>query len=155
MAQPPAPADERERKDDAADKEKREAPAKGADLDAKLSARSETTSNDSLSRDGAPLSMKKAGPNRGAGPRQGNVQENNVQQNQMGSGASRIKSAGGKKFELNDGVWYDTAYHGQATKNYRRSSADYQKLDSGLRSIASSVGGVVVIVWKGSAYRIQ
>jgi hypothetical protein len=154
MAQPPTPADERERKDDA-DKEKQEAPAKGADRDAKMSARSETTANDSLSRDGAPLAMKKAGPNRNVGPRQGNVQENNVQGVQLGAGAARIKNAGGKKFELNDGVWYDTAYHGQATKNYRRSSADYQKLDAGLRSIASSVGGVVVIVWKGSAYRIQ
>ncbi len=155
-AQPPAAADERERKDDAADKQKEEAPARsGSDSDAKMSARSETSTTDSLSRDGAPQALKKAGPNRAAGPRQGNVQENNVQQGQMGASISRTKTAGGKKFEQNDGVWYDTAYHGQGTRNYRRGSAEYQKLDSGLRSIASSVGGVVVILWKGTAYRIQ
>ena len=66
-----------------------------------------------------------------------------------------IKTAGGKKFELRDGVWYDTAYRGQATTNVRRGTDAFLRLDSGLRSIAETIGGTSVIVWSGKAYRVQ
>jgi hypothetical protein len=66
-----------------------------------------------------------------------------------------VKRAGGKTFELKQGAWYDTAFQGQKTKNVRRSSDDYRKLDGGLRSIADTIGGTVVVVWNGKAYRIQ
>jgi hypothetical protein len=63
--------------------------------------------------------------------------------------------AGGKTFNNRDGAWYDTAYRGQATTNVRRGSDEFKKLDSGLRSIANTLNGVVVALWKGKAYRIQ
>lgn len=66
-----------------------------------------------------------------------------------------VKTAGGKRFEKRDGAWYDAAYHGQGTRDIRRGSPAYKELDAGLRSVAASVGGVVIIVWKGVAYRIQ
>jgi hypothetical protein len=66
-----------------------------------------------------------------------------------------VRHAGGKTFELKQGAWYDTAYSGQKTKNIRRSSEDYRKLDGGLRNIAESIGGTVVVLWNGKAYRIQ
>ncbi len=66
-----------------------------------------------------------------------------------------IRTAGGKKFEQRQGVWYDTAYRGQSTKNIRRGTDDYRKLDGGLRSIADSLGGTVVVVWNGKPYRIH
>jgi len=66
-----------------------------------------------------------------------------------------VKRAGGKTFELKQGAWYDAAFQGQKTKNVRRSSDDYRKLDGGLRSIADTIGGTVVVVWNGKAYRIQ
>ena len=69
--------------------------------------------------------------------------------------ATSTRSAGGKTFQLKQGAWYDSAYSGQKTKNIRRSSDDYRKLDSGLRSIADSIVGTVVIVWNGKAYSIQ
>ena len=72
-----------------------------------------------------------------------------------GSGVSGVRTAGGKKFEQKQGVWYDTSYRGQATKSVRRGTSDYRNLDGGLRSIADSIGGTVVIVWNGKAYRIQ
>ncbi len=62
---------------------------------------------------------------------------------------------GRKSFNNRDGVWYDSAYHGQATTNVRRSTPEYNKLDSGLRNIANTLGGTVVVVWKSKAYRIQ
>jgi hypothetical protein len=65
------------------------------------------------------------------------------------------RSVGGRTFQKKDGVWYDGAYHGQATINVHRGTDAYKKLDSGLRSIADSLGGTVVTVWKGKAYRIQ
>jgi hypothetical protein len=65
------------------------------------------------------------------------------------------RRAGGKSFEKKEGVWYDVVYHGQPTINIRRGTGEYKVLDSGLRSIAESVGGTVVVVWKDKAYRIQ
>src|SRR5436190_597251 len=66
-----------------------------------------------------------------------------------------VKRAGGKTFELKQGVWYDTAFQGQKTKNVRRSSDDYRKLDGGLRRIADTIGGTVVVIWNGKAFRVQ
>lgn len=65
------------------------------------------------------------------------------------------KQTGGKNFNRRDGVWYDSAYSGQSTTDVRRGTDQYRKLDSGLRSIADSLGGTVVVVWKSTAYRIQ
>lgn len=65
------------------------------------------------------------------------------------------KAIGGKKFVRRDGAWYDSSYNQQKPTNIRRNSEDYKKLDSGLRSIADNLGGVVVVVWKGKAYRIE
>lgn len=70
------------------------------------------------------------------------------------SGSNR-RTAGGKTFELKQGAWYDTTFRGQSTKNVRRGTDEYRKLDGGLRSIAESIGGLVVVVWNGKAYRIQ
>jgi hypothetical protein len=69
--------------------------------------------------------------------------------------ATSTRSIGGKTFQLRQGAWYDSSYSGQKTKNVRRSSDDYKKLDGGLRSIADTLGGTVVVVWNGKAYRIQ
>ena len=60
-----------------------------------------------------------------------------------------------KNFTRSGGVWYDSNYKGQSTINVRRGSNEYKNLDSGLRSIAESLSGTVVVVWKTKAYRIQ
>jgi hypothetical protein len=71
------------------------------------------------------------------------------------SKAAETRTSGGRVFRLSRGAWYDADYTQQATTTIRRGSKEYKKLDSGLRSIAENIGGVVVIVWKGKAYRIQ
>lgn len=73
----------------------------------------------------------------------------------LGRIASPSKTVGGKNFSRRENVWYDSAYSGQATTNVRRGTEDYRKLDSGLRSIAESLNGIVVVVWRSKAYRIQ
>ena len=65
------------------------------------------------------------------------------------------RKVGGKTFDNRNGAWYDSAYRGQTTTNYRRGTDEYKKLDRGLRNIADTIGGTVVVVWKEKAYRIQ
>jgi hypothetical protein len=103
-----------------------------------------------LARDAALSKKSTGGPLRGAGPVQGNVQSN-VQAYEM----PVTRKVGGKTFRNSGGAWYDSAYHGQSTTNVHRNTDDYKKLDSGLRSIANELGGVVVVVWKDKAYRID
>lgn len=76
----------------------------------------------------------------------------NMADNSFELGSRRV---GGKDFQFKNGAWYDNAYRGQATTNVRRATDDYRKLDSGIRVIAESLKGVVVVVWKEKAYRIQ
>lgn len=75
--------------------------------------------------------------------------------NRVQNYALPTKNAGGKLFVLRDGIWYDSAYNGEATINVRRGTEAFLRLDGGLRSIAETVGDTSVIVWKRKAYRIQ
>jgi hypothetical protein len=104
-------------------------------------------------------------PNTQAGPSR-NVQRDNRSSDErelakkrsipgFGRTASPSKTVSGKNFSKRDNVWYDSSYSGQATTNVRRGTEDYRKLDRGLRTIAESLDGVVVVVWKSKAYRIQ
>jgi len=65
------------------------------------------------------------------------------------------KTVSGKTFERKQGVWYDVNYQGRPTINVRRGSDEFNRLDAGLRSIANSMSGTVVVVWGAKAYRIQ
>ena len=114
-----------------------------------LAKRKQTENRRETTRD-LPMAASKVGPSR-AGPLQN-------QSNQTNNGIfdmSVKRTISGKTFENRDRVWYDSAYHGQATTNVRRGNDEYKKLDGGLRNIANSLGGTVVVVWKEKAYRIQ
>ncbi len=66
------------------------------------------------------------------------------------------RTVNGRTFTQRNGAWVDEACaNGCNTTMLRRSSDDYKKADAGLRSIADQLGGTVVIVWQGKAYRIQ
>ena len=65
------------------------------------------------------------------------------------------KVVSGRTFELKDRVWYDTGYQGHPTINVRRGTDEFKRLDAGLRSIANSLSGTIVVVWGSKAYRIQ
>ena len=80
--------------------------------------------------------------------------QNQVQLNQAGE-APVTRRVGGKTFRNTDGAWYDSAYRGQPTTNVARGTEDFKKLDSGVRSIANELSGVVIVVWKDKAFRIQ
>jgi hypothetical protein len=66
------------------------------------------------------------------------------------------RSAGGRKFQRQGAVWVDSNYKtSMKVKTIARGSDDFQKLDSGLRSIAQQLGGDIIVVWKGKGYRIR
>lgn len=69
--------------------------------------------------------------------------------------ADEARFVGGRTFRQTGGVWVDSAYTSQPQIMIRRGSDDYKRLDSGLRSIAESLSGTVVVLWKSKAYRIN
>jgi hypothetical protein len=117
------------------------------DKDAEM-ARDREADDRGVRRD-APAAAAKSGP-----ARSGPFQMKSNQSNQAYD-MSVTRVVGGKTFNNRNGAWYDSAYRNQSTKDIRRGTDEFKKLDGGLRSIANNLGGVVVVVWNGKAYRIQ
>ena len=72
---------------------------------------------------------------------------------------SETRSAGGREFRRQNGVWVDTAYNaGGAVVNVARNSEQYRSLvadEPGIKTIADQLPGPIIVVWKGRAYRIR
>lgn len=72
--------------------------------------------------------------------------------------AEGTRSVSGRQFTRRDGVWVDVAYRSQTPINVKRGSDQYRALvadEPGLRAVASQLSGDVIVVWKGTAYRIH
>ncbi|HYX27777.1 MAG TPA: zf-HC2 domain-containing protein [Pyrinomonadaceae bacterium] len=70
--------------------------------------------------------------------------------------SSQTRSVGGRKFMRQGNAWVDQKFKSSmAIKTISRSSDEFAALDGGLRSIAQQLGGEIIVVWKGKAYRIQ
>lgn len=70
--------------------------------------------------------------------------------------ASATRSVGGRKFQRQGSAWVDVKFKSSmSVRNLTRGSDEFASLDSRLRSIAQQLGGEVIVVWKGKAYRIQ
>jgi hypothetical protein len=66
------------------------------------------------------------------------------------------RTVGGRKFKRQGNTWVDVKLKSSmSVHTVSRGTEDFDKLDSGLRSIAQQFGGPIVVVWKGKAYRIQ
>jgi hypothetical protein len=67
------------------------------------------------------------------------------------------RTVSGKRFVRQNNSWIDAAYQGsRATTNVKRGSEQYRALiadEPSLRTFAEQLGGEVVVVWKGRAYR--
>ena len=156
--QPPPPPKERPAEMDdrtVASEEKRAALLKDAD---KQKAESKVMQEPAPSGAGGPFKVQK-GPSRNEQRNDARLRDNELSAKKAakpeGAIISNRRQVGGKTFESRTGVWYDSAYRGQGTTNVRRGTDDYKKLDSGLRSVADSIPGTVVVVWKDKAYRID
>jgi hypothetical protein len=65
----------------------------------------------------------------------------------------------GRLFHRQGNAWVDADYaSGRSTVNVSRGSEQFRALiadEPALRSIAEQLGGEVIVVWKGTAYRIR
>ena len=70
-----------------------------------------------------------------------------------------IRTVMGRHFTREGDAWVDTAYESsRATIRVARGSDQFRALvadEPGIRTIAEQLGGVVIVVWKNQAYRIQ
>ena len=82
----------------------------------------------------------------------------------MAGGAGNVspgvtRSVAGHRFRREGNAWIDVAYNpSQATVNVKRDSEQYRALiadEPGIGGIAEQLGGQVILVWKGRAYRIH
>ncbi|HVS81447.1 MAG TPA: hypothetical protein VHE60_06915 [Pyrinomonadaceae bacterium] len=70
--------------------------------------------------------------------------------------APETRSAGGHKFRRQGNAWVDTRFKSSMSiTNVSRGSDEFRALDSEVRSIAERLGGEVIVVRKGKAYRIH
>ena len=70
--------------------------------------------------------------------------------------APETRSVGGRKFKRQGNAWVDSKLKSSmSVRTVGRGSEEFEKLDSGLRSIAKQLSGEIVVVWKGKAYRIR
>jgi hypothetical protein len=73
--------------------------------------------------------------------------------------AVETRRVSGRVFHRQGNAWVDADYaSGRATVNVSRGSEQFRALiadEPALRSIADQLGGEVIVVWKGTAYRIR
>jgi hypothetical protein len=73
--------------------------------------------------------------------------------------AKEVRTVAGRRFQRDGNAWVDTAYaKGRATTNVSRGSEQYRALiadEPEIRTIAETLSGEVVVLWKGRAYRIE
>jgi hypothetical protein len=91
-------------------------------------------------------------------PSQGMIM-NDSRDKASGAGkAEESRVVSGRQFRRRNGAWVDVAYQSQATTSVKRGSDQYRALvadEPGLRAVASQLGGDVIVVWKGRAYRFH
>ena len=72
---------------------------------------------------------------------------------------SEIRSIAGRRFRKEGSTWVDTAFESsRRTVNLTRGSEQYRALvadEPEIKTIADQLSGEVIVVWKGSAYRIR
>ena len=84
--------------------------------------------------------------------------ETTLAKDKQAKASSDVKTIAGRKFQHDGDKWVDTDFDGRATVVVRRGSEQYRALVSDepkLKTIADSLEGTVIVVWKGRAYRFQ
>ncbi len=105
------------------------------------------------SKSSSPITTRSSGTTRAKKSKDRDAES--AEERKSSDNKSGKRSISSKTFTRKGRVWYDSAYKNQRTTNVRRNTKQYQKLDSGLRSIGNQLDGTVVVVWKSKAYRID
>lgn len=73
--------------------------------------------------------------------------------------SAATRSVAGRQFRREGNAWIDTAFSsGSSATQVKRGSEQFRALiadEPGLKTVTDQLSGVVVVVWKGRAYRIQ
>jgi hypothetical protein len=131
--------------------------AKGRDEDRNRAAANQPTTENKVeaSKSAPPSSGVAAASRRGVGELRAEARKS------AGTGSSseeapETRSVGGRKFKRQGNAWIDSKLKSSmSVRTVGRGSEEFDKLDSGLRSIAKQLSGEIVVVWKGKAYRIR
>jgi len=78
--------------------------------------------------------------------------------NKNNTNEGETRTVMGKRFTRGSAGWVDTEYESQGLTRLTRGSDRYRALiadEPGIGTIAERLDGVVIVVWKGRAYRIQ
>ena len=85
--------------------------------------------------------------------------EGDADANEASKNETETKTVAGRQFRKRGNLWMDTAYNSSmSTLTLNRGSESYRSLvadEPAIRTIADSLDGEVIIVWKGKAYRIR
>jgi len=124
--------------------------------------------DDALSRTRTENEVARAGPAKGGPSRNnsnnlggyGSLMSRSADKDEKAAGnAAETRKVSGRMFHREGNIWVDSAYDsGRATVNVKRGSEQYRALiadEPALRSVAEQLGGEVIVVWKGTAYRIR
>ena len=122
------------------------------------------------SRDAFKTNEEEHGPNRSrsntaqsVGGRAGGLMSNRGPsaqvQNQRPYGNVETRSVAGRYFIRDGNAWVDTEYDSsRATVRVTRGSEQFRALvadEPALRTVSEQLGGIVIVIWKNRAYRIQ
>jgi hypothetical protein len=122
-----------------------------ATKDASLAAKSTAEQNEA-----PPVASKSSTRRRSATP---GASGDGGRLNDNAGGSTETRSVGGRRFRRQGSAWVDTAYNSsRSTINVARGSDQYRALvadEPRIGSIAEQLGGEVIVVWKGRAYRIR
>jgi len=124
--------------------------------------------NDNYSQAREENEVARQGPSKGGPSRNNSQNVGGISSVMSGSANKDEKAAGGavetrrvsgRLFHREGNAWVDADYsEGRATVKVSRGSEQYRALiadEPAIRSIAEQLGGEVIVVWKGVAYRIR
>jgi hypothetical protein len=87
------------------------------------------------------------------------VEDKGADDKDRADSSTETRSVAGRRFRRQGDAWIDTAYNSsRSTISVARGSDQYRALtadEPSIRTIAEQLGGVVIVVWKGKAYRIH
>jgi hypothetical protein len=123
------------------------------------------TEEDKLQTNDADTGNRQAAAKSAANPSTGGVQgliterrAYGVKNKKDSAAEDETRTVSGKRFVHKGDAWVDTAYNGSATTNVKRGSEQYRALvadEPSIHMFADQLGGQVIVVWKGRAYRIR
>jgi hypothetical protein len=95
----------------------------------------------------------------GVGVSSSPARRDEAEQDKRSNQSEETREVAGRRFRKQGNSWVDSAYGGgRLVMTVVRGSEQYRVLiadEPGIRTIAESLGGEVIVVWKGRAYRIR